>query len=251
MSDRLSFSREGTTLILRLPSDPYSGNDSRRADWDYGVLYDRHGNLRPLPMSDIETEPREPASEIRLSRPITATLAPEFAEGDLRAFIRDQQAVFHIVHVACGFKHAFGERIDDATLYVSLRDQPYFEGMYDSPAYPIAWSMQPLLRSGGVGDRTTTFRIGAGLKFLNVGIDHSRSSPDQVCVQARGELTSNPSWEIARTRSYRLDRDERFALIVRRDLRAELHIKLLLAISASRREGFHRRTFRGSLTTFM
>jgi hypothetical protein len=249
MSDWLSFSREGSNLIFRLPSDPYSGNDWRQADWQPGLLVDRHGDALPVPMSeDIETGPRRPTSEVRLAQPVIATLTPELADGDLRAFIRDQQAVFHIAHFACGFKLALGERIDEATLHVSLRDRPDFERAPDQdPGYPIAWSMQPLLRSGGTGDRTTTVRVGANLKFVNVGIDHSRSSQGQICIQARGELTSNPSWDIKRTRAYRLDRDERFVLIVRRDLRALLYMRLILTMEGSRREGLHKRSFSGGL----
>lgn len=247
MSDWPSFSREGSNLIFRLPSDPYSGNGWRRAVWEPGLLVDRHGDALPVPL-DVETGPRLPTSEVRLARPVIAALTPELADGDLRAFIRDQHAVFHIAHFACGFKLAPGERIDEATLTVHLRDRPDFDGPYDGPGYPIAWSMQPLLRSGGAGDRTTTVRVGANLKFVNVGIDHSRSSQDEICIQARGELTSNPWWDINHTRAYTLDRDERFVLIVRRDPRAGLYMRLVLTMEGSRREGFHRRLFSGGAT---
>ena len=90
---------------------------------------------------------------------------------------------------------------------------------------PIAWSLEPLIRSGGGGDETTTARIGADLKFVQIGIDHAHASHDVVSIKASGELTSTPSWSIRRTRVYELDRDERFVIVlVRRERQAERRV---------------------------
>jgi hypothetical protein len=182
----------------------------------------------------------------QVSKPVTATLTSDDAEGDLRAFIRDQRATFDIVHFACGFRPARGERLEMASLEIYLYGQHVLMspggGQHRSawpmessdPADypdPIAWSMQPLVRSSGSGDRTATVRVGANLKLVSVGVDHSRKSKDQICIQARGELTSNPNWTIKRTRVYTLDCDERFVLIVRRELRARLYMWLDLKVN--------------------
>jgi hypothetical protein len=221
-------------LIVELPADPFYGGYELKEFWDPEVV-----EGRPLAQADQPV----PTSEVRLSKPLMATLTPDDAEGDLRAFMRDQQAVFDIVHVACGFTPAPNERIETATLGASLNAQLWDRPMNEYSHYPapIAWSMQPLLRSDDDGDRTTTVRIGADLKLINVGIDHSRRSHGQVCIQARGELTSRPKWAISRTRVYNLDGDERFILVVRRERGAPLLAWFSLNVALSRREGLRRR----------
>jgi hypothetical protein len=222
----------GSGLIVELPADPFYGGYEAK---EFSAA------ARDLPLGDQPL----PTSEVRLSKPLMATLTPDDAEGDLRAFMRDQQAIFDIVHVACGFTPGPNERIETAklgaNLIAGLWDRPMNE--YSHCPTPIAWSMQPLLRSGDDGDRTTTVRIGADLKLINVGIDHSRRSHGQICIQARGELTSSPIWAISRTRVYILDGDERFILVVRRERRVPLLAIFVLNAVVSRREGLRRRVY--------
>lgn len=191
-----------------------------------------------------EPEPR-PRSRIRLSRPVTATLTADDVEGQVRAFVRDQNAKFDVLHVACGFAPAPDERIESAILDVHFsgigtalrQDASEREERPD----PIAWSLEPLIRSGGGGDETTTARIGADLKFVQIGIDHAHASHDVVSIKASGELTSTPSWSIRRTRVYELDRDERFVIVVRRERQAELFARLALHTDVSHRYRLFRR----------
>lgn len=225
----------GSNILVELPADPFSESNWSKLDWSF----------RPPPKGP-GGPPRQkfghPSSKIRISNPIAATLTPDDAEGDLRAFIRDQGAVFDIVHFACGFKPIRNEQYNKADLVAHL-------GLGGSPikyvANTIAWSMQPLVRTAG-GDRTTTVRLGADLKFVNFGIDQSRLSPDQACIQASGELSESPSWEIRRTQAYALNCDERFTLIVRRERGTPLYVSLELRAYGTRGKVF-RSHFEGTV----
>jgi hypothetical protein len=240
MSSGLLVSRDGADLIVHLPADPFSGSRWSRVHKPPRLVTAAAAHVA----TGFVDETRPPFSKIRLSEPVIATLTPGDAEEGSRPFVRDKRLSFEVVHFACEFKPADRERISDAILEVDLRGREERYRIGDSSnraGYPaaIAWSMQPTLRSGGGDDRTTTVRIGADLKLVNVGIDHSRKSKAQICIQARGELTSKPIWTIKRTPAYKLDRDERFVLIVRRDRRVPLEMLLTL-----RAEGTYRGSFR-------
>lgn len=89
---------EASELVVELPRD-----------LDWGLYYDA-----------AAASPGSPASEVRLSVPVAALLTLDDAEGDLRAFVRDQDAFFDVMHVACGFAPTPGERFDHATLDVRM-----------------------------------------------------------------------------------------------------------------------------------
>jgi hypothetical protein len=226
MPDGLLISKEDSGLTLKLPDDPFLGSHGVTHHWEVDPD-DRRLRHQALGSGGW------PTSEVRLSRPVTATLTSDDVDGDLRAFVRDQRATFDVVHVACGFKPAHGERLEMAELHVELSVSPS-----DYPE-PTTWSMQPLLRSAG-GASTTTVKVGADLKLINMGVDLTRSSNEQFCIQASGELTSRPSWIIRRVAGYRLDRDERFMLIVRRERGTQLRAQFTLVSSMTRREGLRR-----------
>ena len=266
MSDHVS--KEGTLTVspdnlgvtVGLPSDPFWVSDDfeldrllhAARDVDPDTSVERRAVAPPqsrpaewdVRYREPEPEPR-PRSRIRLSRPVTATLTADDVQGQVRAFVRDQNAKFDVLHVACGFNPAPDERIESAILSVNLsgtdsallQDASAGENRPD----PIAWSLDPLIRSGGGGDETTTARIGADLKLVQVGIDRARASHDVVSIKASGELTSTPSWSIQRTRVYELDRDERFVIVVRRERQAELFARLALHTDVSHRYRLFRR----------
>ena len=85
-SDRFLVSRDGSDLLVELPTDPFSESNWSNVSWPFiGPPLGRGRHTAK------QKSGPGPFSEIRISKPITATLTSDDAEGDLRAFIRDQE----------------------------------------------------------------------------------------------------------------------------------------------------------------
>ncbi len=192
--------------------------------WSDGV---RHREFTEAPLSvDGETEPAS-LREARVGLDIPLQLTTEnVTDQELLRYLNSPSMSgwsYHLLRLACSFKSGSGERFASGELDVHLRVRDAIESQ------AVAWSITPLVLLDG-DDRTDTFTVGAGLKFVNAQASRQTKASQGALVRAYGMLTADPGWRFAPTRIRDLDGTFELGLIVRSPSDALVHGEVNLDI---------------------
>jgi hypothetical protein len=149
--------------------------------------------------------------------PVHSRITPSDVEDDseLIRFLRDsREYVFYALRWSCSFRPKDGELFTECLVGIGLRRE---DKRTDEP--PIAWSMQPR-RLDKVTHVSSNLAFVAGLKLTPVDISVTRDRGEETeqrdaCVQAFGELGSDPSWELYRVKGVPLRGMQDLNLVVR------------------------------------
>jgi hypothetical protein len=116
-------------------------------------------------------------------------------------------STYFLLRLACSFKKGKGERFSSADLKVRLTRQD------TGRPQAIAWSMSPPVMLDG-DDRTDTFTLGAGLKFINAAVSRQHTASQGTLVRTYGLMTSSPAWGFTATPAAELEGSFELGMIV-------------------------------------
>jgi hypothetical protein len=183
-----------------------------------------------------------------LSVPVTGAYAAQ--DPDLVAFL-DQEAahrVYHLVHLAVTFEPDQGlPRLETATVELTLSSAAAGGPAADGP---VAWSLAPA-RVTDDSELTTSLRLGPALKFAETEVtlgDATRTRTvrqSEPFLEALGELSPRPRWELRRTRTMSLRGSHRLVAVVRSPRDASTGV--VVAVRATVRKGSILRRYAGAL----
>lgn len=178
---------------------------------------------------------------ISLGQPVSVpvTLESVADDAELRQFLTAHRAEFkfYLVHLACTFRPAAGEKFANAWLEVKLAR----EDSTPEPL-PIAWSMEPHRLEKAV-EFSRTVKLGASLKLAGLVTGPEASVEEQkkwtdaeIFLEALNELQSDPVWEFTMTKSTEIRGLHRLAMVVRvpREAPAQGHVSLSASVQRKR-----------------
>lgn len=188
------------------------------------------------------------AGRVVLGGPVAVPVTPELVGPDpeLRAFLEAEAncAAYHLLHlsVTCT-RDAPDPALHTVNLDLTLTAEPVQRGT--TAFQPVAWSMTPrqLTEEAGGTAADRPAHLGPRLGFLGGG--HGVAPGERVCLEARRELRSDPSWELRHTRAVRIGGTYRLAMVVRAP-RAAVS-RAACAVGATVREGHTLHRFRSEL----
>jgi len=172
----------------------------------------RRRQYAEAPMSVKESARLEAVRKARVEAdiplPLTTTTV---TDGEVLQYLRSPAMSgwsYYLLRLACWFKEGQGERFTRADLHIGL-GQP---GAQEEPA--VAWSMSPLVVLDG-DERTSTWTIGADLKFLTAEAGKQVKAGQGTLLRGYGLLSADPSWRFTATRIANLEGTHQLGMIVR------------------------------------
>jgi len=209
------------SLFVELPEIPLRG-PYRPPDFRGVAAPEVPPSFDPYPTFDeiiAESQGKPPAvSRISLGvvQAVELTSAPAEDSGGLVHFIgRTGDSRYFLVHLACSFAPAPGERFVRAALGVRLSR----EDQAAEPA-PIAWSIEPRCLPY-VTELARTQKVDASVKLASVSVGAEQKSTRTRClIRAFNELQPDPRWEFQRARGADIVGTQRLIMVVQTPSRA-------------------------------
>jgi hypothetical protein len=165
----------------------------------------------------ISDEAREPLrGRLMITGPVQGRIGPhDVDDAELKRFIEREgrRYWFHALRLACTFRPADDEPFTECWAGIMMRCAS------EAAEPPIAWSMEPI-RLEQVTDISTKFTFTAGLKLGPANVDggyerDAQRQHKQACVQAYGELGSEPWWELYKVDGAELRGMQQLKLVIR------------------------------------